>query len=141
MVKKNIILAMVEQHRGLQKRVGVVLQELQENSIDIAKISQGLKQFNQDLAEHLKLENEVFYINLLKDMKNSGQDITQTEQFIAEMEGIGKAVGLFLKKYDTPTKVKEQIEEFKLEMPGIGNALNLRIESEEAGVYGYWGLF
>ncbi len=101
----------------------------------------GLEQFKKDLVEHLTLENETFYPELLKDMQAKGQDTAKTEQFVAEMKDIEKVVVAFLEKYKDEQSIKEKIDEFKKEFPNIGKTLNLRIESEEVGVYSYWGLF
>jgi len=138
--KKNLVSTMIQQHRTLQKEVGSVL-EILKTDVDTEKISQGLEQFKKDLIEHLKLENDVFYAELLKEMKSKGQDTTKTEQFIAEMKNIEKAVVAFLGKYDSSEDIKEKLEEFKKEFAGIVDTLTLRIESEESGVFAYWGLF
>ncbi len=141
MDKQNIVSTMIKQHRVLQKEVGLVMEIIREDKIDAEKIIQGLKQFKKDLAEHLELENEVFYAELLKEMKAKGQDTEKTEMFIDEMNDIEKVVVAFLEKYKDGKSIKEKIAEFKKEFPGIVDTLNLRIESEEAGVYAYWGLF
>jgi len=132
---------MIEQHRTLQQGIGLIIEILKSSQINTEKILQGLEQFKKDLNKHLKLENEVFYVELLKEMKNKEQDTTRTEQFINEMDDIAKVVVAFLEKYKDTESIKEKIDEFKKEFSDIGSALTLRIESEEAGVYGYWGLF
>lgn len=139
--KKTIITTMVGQHRTLQKELGTIAEILEDNKIDVAKIVQGLEQFKKDLVEHLELENGTFYPELLEEMKAKEQDTTKTEQFIAEMKDIEKVVVAFLEKYKGNQSVKEKIDDFKKEFPDIVETLNLRIESEEAGVYAYWGLF
>lgn len=141
MDKKNIVSTMVAQHRTLQKDLGVVAEVLESGKIDAQKIITGLDQFKKDLIEHLELENNTFYHELLKEMKVKGQDTAKTEQFIAEMKDIEKVVVAFLEKYKDAQSIGEKTEEFKKEFPGIVETLNLRIESEEAGVYSYWGLF
>ena len=84
--EKNLVSTMIEQHRTLQREVGQIKEILENSEIDAEKIFQGLEQFKKDLVEHLKLENEVFYTELLKQMKAKGQDTTKTEQFVAEIE-------------------------------------------------------
>lgn len=139
--KKNIVSTMISQHRTLQKEVGAVSAILDSGEINTKKISDGLEQFKKDLVEHLELENNVFYAELLTEMKKKGQDTSKTEQFIAEMKDIEKVVIAFLEKYKDAQSISNSIEEFKKEFSGIGETLTLRIESEEAGVYSYWGLF
>lgn len=139
--KKTIITIMIAQHRTLQKEVSAVVEILKSEKIDVQKIMAGLEQFKKDLVEHLELENNTFYPELLRDMKQRGQDTIKTEQFIVEMKDIEKVVVAFLEKYKDVSSLKEKMDEFKKEFPEIGETLALRIESEEEGVYSYWGLF
>lgn len=139
--QKNLISQLVEQHRGLQKDLGAVAQELEKDAPSGEEIDKLLKRFTIDLTAHLELESNVFYAKLLEKMKEKGQDTAKTEQFIMEMDGIGRTVMVFLGKYHDSTSIDSQIADFRLEFGDIVNVLNLRIESEEAGVYAYWGLF
>lgn len=138
--KETIVTTMIKQHRDLQKEVRSLAEVSEKEEVDFEQINKGLKQFEKDLAKHLKLEDEVFYPELLKDMKQNGIDTANTEQFILEMKEIEQAILAFLDKYGSSDKIKNKIDEFKKELPKISSTLNLRIESEEAGVYGYWGL-
>ena len=133
--KKEIVSTMISQHRVLQGEVASILDKEKKDS---EEISQELEKFKNDLTEHLKLENEVFYVELLKDMKSQGFNTTKTEEFIAEMESIGRAVSVFLEKYKNASSIQGKIQEFKKELEEIGGVLTLRIESEEAGVFTYW---
>ena len=138
---KNIVSAMIEQHRSLQKDLEKVADELNNEKPESVEIGKLLKHFTNDLTEHPHLENEVFYVDLLRKMKNKGQNTAKTEQFIAEMNEIGNTVMAFLGKYKDPASIETEIVSFKKDLLGIIPALNLRIESEESGVYAYWGLF
>lgn len=139
--EKNIVSTMVEQHRGLQKDLGGVVDALNSEKPDSVEIDKLLKQFIKDVTAHLELENNVFYVQLLEKMKAKGQDTAKTEQFIAEMKDIEKVVLAFLGKYKDAESIENKMGEFKPEFAGIVNTLNLRIESEESGVFAYWGLF
>lgn len=132
---------MIKQHRGLQKDLGEVAKDLEDKSPDTGDIHKFLDKFAKDLKEHLDLENGVFYVDLLKKMKEAGQDTQKTEKFIAEMKEIEKVVIAFLEKYKDSKYIGDNIGEFKTEFANIVETLNLRIESEEIGVYAYWGLF
>jgi regulator of sigma D len=137
----NIVETMIFQHRVLQKDLGavsVLTKEEKPNSEEIIKL---LKQFATDLSAHLQLENDVFYVQLLKKMKDQGQDTADTEQFILEMKKIGDTVMAFLGKYKEAASVANEIVAFTQELNGIIPILNLRIESEESGVYDYWKLY
>jgi len=139
--KKTLITTLISQHRILQKDAKLILEISSGDKTKTTVIRTNLDKFTKDLIEHLKLENDVFYVELLKEMKKKGQDTTKTEMFIAEMKGIEKAVLAFLDKYKDVKSIEAGMAEFHSEFEGIGETLNLRIETEEAGVYAYWGLF
>lgn len=135
----NIVDILILQHRNLQKDLGIAVDLLHGDKFE--EIDASLRKFTADLQEHLQLENNVFYFELLKKMKEHGVDTGSTEKFIAEMNVIGNAVMSFLGKYDSAESIKNLLSDFKIELPDIITALNLRIESEESGVYSYWELY
>jgi len=134
----NIIEKMMSQHRGLQKDLGSVNEELQNSKADARKINEKLKTFSKDLTKHLSLENDYFYVELIKQMKASGQNTVNTEAFIAEMSTIGELVMSFLDKYSNASMIDDQPKDFEEEFVTIVDTLNMRIEAEETGVYLYW---
>ena len=138
--KRNLITILISQHRALQEDLKAAAGEINGGKA-ADKILADLMKFKADLVKHLELENGVFYVELLAEMKKKGQDITKTEQFIDEMKAIGDTVMKFLESYDSEAKISQGMENFQTELPQIIDALNLRIESEESGVYAYWGLF
>ena len=141
MTEKNIVLTLISQHRVLQKELGGVAEELKMENPSGNKIKKLLDIFAKDLMAHLELENNTFYKELLKKMKEKGQDTTKREQFIGEMDEIGEKVLKFLENYKEEAVIEKEIKEFQSNFEGIVDILVLRIESEEAGVYSYWGLF
>lgn len=138
---KTLVSELISQHRNLQKEVGAITGYLEVSPVNAEGIARDLAQFRIDLMEHLGIENDYFYVELLKAMKEKGQDTSKTEQFIAEMVGIGKVVTTFLDKYKDASVIQDKTDEFVEEFGKIAETLTLRIESEEAGVYSYWGLF
>ena len=141
MESENIVETLVSQHRKLQKDLGSLSEVLAQKEPNVQIIDVLLQQFSHDLMTHLHLENEVFYVDLLQKMKNKGQDTKKTELFIAEMKDIEKAIIIFLDTNNTNEKISQNIDLLRINLPSIVNTLNLRIESEESGVYSYWGLF
>lgn len=137
--EENLVSRLVKQHRGLQKDLSLAAELLNNGQPDSGEIDKSLKGFADDLNAHLSLENNVFYVKLLEKMKGKGMDISKTEQFIAEMGEIGKTVMAFLDKYGDAEKIGSQLADLNKELQAIISVLNLRIESEEAGVYAYWG--
>jgi len=137
----NILETLIAQHRVLQKDlIDSLALSILENP-DIPQIDAGMKKFLVDLPEHLNLENNIFYPNLLEKMKKKNIDTIKTEAFIAEMIIIGNAVMAFSDKYKTMPLIESQFDNFKKELSNIISVLNTRIESEESGVYLYWGMY
>ena len=135
---ENLISTLIKQHRELQKKIGLVLDFSLKIDYDAAKILQALAAFKNNLGEHLKLENDIFYVELIKKMKAKNLDIAKTELFIKEMDDIANAVTIFLDSYTETAAISQKIDELRQTLPNIINTLNLRIESEESGVYAYW---
>jgi regulator of sigma D len=136
----NIVSQMIDQHRNLKKVISNVVELSKEDNKE-GEILQGLNEFKALIVKHLKLENEGFYDELIKQMEKGGQDITKTKTFIDEMKEIEKAVIAFLEDYSSEEKIKSNLEKFQKDIESVVSVLTLRIESEEAGVYSYWGLF
>jgi len=130
MDKETLVETLKKQHKGLQADLSAVA-----GLVSGADISSGLVKFKNDLIEHLNLENGTFYAELLKKMKDAGQDTKDTEAFIESMNDIAKVVMAFLEKYSVAEHVNNNIDAFIQETGGIIKAFNVRIESEEEGVY------
>lgn len=137
----NIVDTMIDQHRLLHKDLGQVADELKNENPDANNIDSLLIKFAKDLEEHLKLENDTFYVELLKKMKDKGQATAKTEEFIGKMTEIGTAVMAFLEKYNKAKKIKQQMTNFRQEFSNIVETLNIRVEAEESGVYLYWSQY
>jgi len=137
----NIVERMTRQHRVLQKDLEEALELSKRASPTFQEIENKLGQFLNHLQDHLHLENDIFYPNLLENMKRAGVNTVQTQVFIEEMKEIGETIGVFLKKYTENGVIKSQFENFKKELVTIINELTLRIEAEEMGVYFYWGIY
>lgn len=137
----TIIETMKDQHRVLQDDLSDALKAAKSVTPDERGIEGRLVSFSLHLMEHLHLENDIFYPELLKRMQKSGADTSNTEDFIYQMNEIGATVMAFLEKYRKAPGSESGLETFRKELSGIISALNLRIESEEVGVYGYWELY
>lgn len=136
--KKNIISTMIDQHRLLQKEVKSISDILTNDSVDTITVNIILSEFKKNLEIHLTLENNVFYVELFKEMESKGQNTSDTKDFIDQMKDIEKIVIGFLEKYNSSDSVKNNIVDFKKEFVSIRETLTLRIESGEEGVYTYW---
>jgi hemerythrin-like domain-containing protein len=139
---KNIVPTMIKQHRDLQSLTGKILDLIKKQDIGLSvEIVALLDKFKKDFVAHLALENNVFYVELLQKMKDKGQDISKTEEFINEMKIIEKKVFKFFDKCVKTKKIKSNFPNCAKEFVVIVDILIFRIESEEIGVYDYWGLF
>ena len=134
----DIVSIMIKQHRELQKNLGDVDVLLHENDVQVNKIEELLNVFVKNLSEHLELENNTFYVELLEKMKKAGYDTEKTEEFIVQMKDIEVKVIGFIEKYKLSFSIKSELEDFKVEFAEMVIVLRLRIESEEAGVYGLY---
>ncbi|MFA4942240.1 MAG: hemerythrin domain-containing protein [Patescibacteria group bacterium] len=132
----ELIAQLKNQHATLRSDLAAALLE-----IDSAHDNQGelivldLVKFKADLLNHLKLENEVFYPDLLAKKNKMGVDVLDTKHFIAQMDEIGIVVMGFLKKYEFPATITGSLPDFKKELLEIIETLNLRIEIEEEGIF------
>ena len=132
----DLVSTLVSQHRGLQADLGEVGKILfVERAEEIDRL---LRQFAADLGTHLELENGTFYAGLLIKMRAAGYDTSKTEQFMREMDGIAKIVRGFLENYADAERIRSGFDLFKPAFSVLVDTLNLRIESEESGVYQYW---
>jgi len=136
--KASVISMMVKQHRNLQGELNSVAGVLQLEAVEALKIIGLLKNFRKDLSDHVCAESKLFYLELLKEMEERGQDTSKTKLFIEEMGELAKEVYAFLDKYQEAEKIDRETAVFKEEFAQILRALNLRIESEEVGVFAYW---
>lgn len=134
----DIVKILIGQHRILQQGLVSVSQLAQIGESAVQEIIMGLKSFSGNLLGHLKLENEEFYPKLLDAMKAKNMDTLDTEKFIAEMKSIEMVVMAFLQKFNNVDAFKGNMGDFIKELTATISALNLRIESEETGVYTYW---
>lgn len=136
--KSEMVATMIKQHRTLQAELGEAKHHTETEKPDAKIILKILKRFSKDLNTHLKLENDIFYIELLKEMRAKGEDTTHTELFIAEMKVIGDLIDQFLHKFNDAGTIASKESEFEGELVKIIDTYNLRIEVEEEGVYLYW---
>lgn len=136
---KKLVEVLIGQHRNLEKILGLAAEELKKENPDGGAIVATLGNFKENLLEHLKLENENFYPALLADMEAKGQNTEKTQQFIDEMGVIGEKVTGFLGSYAAKEVIEENIDKFREDFQLIVGTLSIRIESEENGVFAYWG--
>ena len=136
--QNDIVTRLVDQHCLLQKDLKQVSIELKKKKPDTNKIIEYFDIFLLDLSNHLALENEIFYKDLIKKMQIRGMDIVSIKVFISKMKEIETEVRRFSTKYNNKISIDQQLIDFSNEFSRLVNLLNMRIESEEDSVYLYW---
>ena len=135
--KKQLVDTLISQHRKIQKDLAEVLATAQSSESSKGnRVLEHISTFNTDLNTHLILENNTFYPEYLATLSAAGQDPTSTKKFIAEMIQIGEQVSAFFNTYSTAHIIDTATPVFISELTTIIRVLNMRIETEEEGVYG-----
>lgn len=110
------------------------------SSPDFSGIIAELKNFQDVLTAHLKIEDGEFYPQILRHLEEKRVDTKSVREFIAKMKEIGREVYGFLERYDTALKIEHDLAQFKKDFMHIEGILLLRISTEEESVYLYWEL-
>jgi len=134
---QDLIKNLIAQHRQLQQDLILVMNDIDDKKNCSERIVANLQKFRQQLIDHLKLEDDVFYMKYIEIKKMRGEDLSSTYSFIQEIKQIGVAVMQFLEKYSNKDSVENE-DNFKSELSAIVSTLNARIETEEEGVYGIY---
>lgn len=137
----DLIETLIGQHRKLQKELADILEMLKNEEKNAEIVKSMLEQFSSDLEKHLELEKDTFYPELLRRMEAKGGDTSTMKEFINQMEEIGVTVRAFVEGYKNLLLDDGQFDTFKKELKRVILLQNLRIETEESGVYGYWKLY
>ncbi|GBE17038.1 hypothetical protein BMS3Abin15_00872 [bacterium BMS3Abin15] len=137
--KKELISTLINQRNNLREELGFIYNQVtKNNSYSAEEILKRLGKFSQDLTEHVDLENEVLYVELLKNMKVKGEDTAMTEGFIGEMKNIEAEIKVFLEIYKDVASIEYNSSEFEHEFSKVRRTLVLRIDMEESGIFKYW---
>lgn len=134
---KNVLDNILEQHKSL-KAVLVSIEKLLDTNKNSSVILGLLEKFFSELKAHLKLENDVFYPELLEKMAKKGLDTMETKKFIAEMREIEGELSVFWSKNNQAEDIENDFEDFKKDFLSVKEAVFLRIDSEEDGVFIYY---
>lgn len=135
MEPKELIEFLKSQHKDLQEDLGLALEKTSHGGEQGERIIVDLTSFKSMLLGHIEIESEVFYPDYLKKQEFKGDKIEDTIKFIKEMDIIAEKVMAFLDKYKTPKSIDKNIKTFSIDLSNIIATLNMRIESEEDGVF------
>ncbi len=137
-MQENLVAILKEQHAVLKKEMINLKKEAEKETPDIMTIAGFLNNFKNSLLEHLALEDNVFYPQLIDKFKKQNLNTDSIAVFIEEMKVIGKKVWVFLDEYKNTDNIKNNLPDFKSSLYHIISTLLIRIESEEERVYLYW---
>ncbi|MCK5588803.1 MAG: hypothetical protein KAI16_00645 [Candidatus Pacebacteria bacterium] len=133
---KSLVIKLKKQHRDIEKKIADISLELKKDEWDYENISKLLFSLKNDIAEHLKLENEEFYPNFIKILVNSGGSAGGVEGFMKQMDFVLSRINTFFIFFDTEEKIKCSDKDiFKFEFSRIMSELETRLNVEEYFVY------
>lgn len=131
MSDQELILLLKSQHLNLQKDLANVLEGINLDDKKNLTVLY-LDKFKTDLLNHLKLEDEEFYPAYFKKSQHNKE---YAQKLVLQMSQIVEVVMKFLKKYESLVEITNNKNNFKSELLEIINTLNIRIETEEDGIY------
>jgi hypothetical protein len=134
-MSESLIDKLISQHDSLKKLLGKIKNETVKDSSDFTYIFGSLKKFKKDLLEHIDLENNDFYAQLLERYKDKESDFEYIKKFQGEMDELADEIYEFIEKYTYKQKIERVFEEFKKELDFIISSLQIRVSSEEEGVF------
>ena len=137
-MEKDIVQTLKFQHIELKNVVNKVSESAEGDTPDFSLIFEGLNSFKDKLDEHLKLEDNAFYPEVLKKLESQKINIEDTKEYWEKMGGIKNEIMIFLNKYNSEASIKSNLDDLRGELKKIIEALLLRIDSEESGVFTYW---
>lgn len=102
---------------------------------NLAEAASLLEKFRVRLQGHLLTENVRLYIYLEHQLAGDPSSFALIHEFRQEMDGIGKALAAFLRKYQNLAAEPGLAPAFVDELAGVGKVLVERIQREEATLY------
>ena len=127
------------QHNQLRGELGIMAEIIKKkNGFDAKLILSQLKKFKKDLHAHWKLENNIFYVQLIEKMEKKKMNTERTINFIGQMKELTREINAFLLHFNTEDKVNDDKNKFKKKFSHMSNRLLMRSELEEDSVFMYW---
>ena len=129
----NLIGTLMEDHQEILKIFGDISQKFE--AADYGGVSASLIDFRTALQGHLLTENVRLYIYLEHSLGSDPANYDLIHGYKHEMDGIGKTVMAFLKKYDTIGVDADLAASFGRDLQEVGGVLVKRVEAEERTLY------
>lgn len=136
---QELVTTLKEQHRMLQADLSVALENSKiETKESLESVVSGLAKFRSNLLAHMKLEGEQFYPDYFEKKIAKGENIENGKRFIKEMDELAKTIIEFLDKYAVAGSVGASLVDFRKELSAMISTLNIRIETEEEGMFDFY---
>lgn len=123
------------QHREVIDLVDYILNNVKNNTVDknLDQVVKSINIISGKLKVHLLNEDKHLYPYLL----NSSDAALNMfgKKYSEEMKEVSKGYEDYKSKYNTSSKIKQNIEEFKEDTKRIFGALSNRVEREEKELY------
>lgn len=127
-----------QQHKDLESSLAVLKNTAIQDSPNSNEIVNKLIKFRSLYKEHLALEDNIFYPQLLNKIRAIGRDTDDKEEFISKMTDVAEQLIAFLDTYENKENVDNKLGEFRASLDHIIDIFNARMKSEEAFVFSYW---
>jgi len=105
---------------------------------DFVGLAKAMEEFRWLFQEHLLIEKIRLYIYLEHMLAGDTANLELIRHFKQEMDGIGREVTRFLRKYENLESDPALAAGFRRELDQIGNVLNRRIQAEENQLYAFY---
>jgi hypothetical protein len=129
----ELVRQLTAEHQALLQTFGSIRAATIQGHLEDA--TERLEQFRVQLQSHLLTENVRLYIYLEHELAQDPSSYALIHEFRREMDGIGKALASFVRKYQKLAGQPELSAPFLEELIRMGNVLMARIEREESTLY------
>lgn len=123
------------QHSEIIDLAGYILNDIKNNTVDknIEQVVKSINTISGKLKIHLLSEDEYLYPNLLSSSDTALNMFGK--KYYEEMNEVSKGYDEYKAKYNTSSKLKQNIIDFKEDTERIFSALSNRVEREEKELY------
>lgn len=129
----DLIGELTGEHRQLLELYGDIRAVFEQEKFEA--VSELLDHFRGILQGHLLTENIRLYIYLERNFSRDEINAELIREFRREMDGIGKTVMNFLRKYEAIGVDRDLAAAFGRDFDELGKVLTRRIEREESTLY------
>ncbi len=130
---ENLIDRLQNDHKTLLQIYTEINTALDKQNFKV--IAEKLAKFRVGLTDHLLTENVKLYVFLDNELASDAMNSELIRSFRREMDGIGKTVMDFLRKYQASGVNADNAVDFRKDFGKLGEVLSDRISREESTLY------